>query len=218
MTTSVFQQPDFTTMDAATYKNSIDNSVAVLAETGLAFAPHEMATPGAGITLEAATLPNGTVIAAQDIVGIGAPSVNPRIDRIWFDANSGTVKRQVGTEAASPVPPAVQFGGVLIAQIYLAVPTGPFSITNDMIIDERSFVQTPIASFSGGYMQIVDGDGLLRILIGRGGFDNRVIVRLHTSGTDSKLEIQDSGGGAIMSLDGAGNLKTKGTITPSTTP
>lgn len=218
MTTTVFEQPDFTTMDAASYKNAIDNSVAVLAETGLSFAPHEMATPGAGISLEAATLPNGTVIAAQDITGIGAPSVNPRIDRIWFNSNDGTVHRQVGSESATPVPPTVPFGGVLIAQILLSVPTGIFTITNDMILDERSFVQAPIVTFNGGYLQMVDGDGLLRVLIGRGGFDNRVIIRLHTADGSSKLEIQDSGGGAIMSLDGAGNLKTKGTITPSTTP
>lgn len=213
---SEFQQPDFTTQDAATYKAAIDNSIAVLAETGKQFAPREMSTPGMGISVEAGLLMDGTLIPAQNITGIGAPSTNPRIDRVYFDLNTRTYGRKVGVEAATPVPPALDYGVFPICQIRLEV--GDIAIIYDDITDERTFVMAPIAFLQGGYTSIVDPTGLLRILIGAPGIDHRIIIRTHTADSGSSVLVQNSDGVSVFKVDGAGNVVAKGTITPSGTP
>lgn len=217
MTVTTFKQPSFTTQDAATYKAAIDNSTSALAKTSNAFAPHEMATPGAGITIDAGVLPDGTVIAAQNVTGIGAATTNPRIDRVWFDPKDNTVKRQVGTEAASPVPPTVQFGGILLAQVAIPV-TGSLVITNAMIIDERTFVQPPLVAMVSGYVQMVDPNGYTRMLLGNGATDPRIILRLHTNDGTSKIMFQSADGTNIASIDGTGKMRLKSNLVQNTTP
>lgn len=216
MSVKQFQQPDFTSQTAAQYKANIDSSIEVLGEVGAQFAPRQMATPGMGIACAAGLLMDGTLIAAQNVTGIGAPSANPRIDRIYFDLNTRTYGRKVGTESATPTPPALDYGVFPICQILLTV--GMTTILNSAITDERTFVMAPVAFLAGdGYTSIVGADGLLRIIIGKGGVDHRVIIRLHND-TDAKLQIQNSSGTPVASINASGNIKAAGTITPSTTP
>lgn len=210
-----FQQPDFTGQDAATYKSSIDNSIAMLAQLAKQFAPREMATPALGITVEEGILSDGTHVAAQNVAGIGAPSANPRIDRIYYDMNLRSFQRAVGAEASSPVAPSLPFGSIPIAQIYLTV--GMTAIRNADIMDDRSFMLAPVAFLAGdGYMSIVGADGLLRVIIGKGGVDNRIIFRLHND-IDAKIQIQNSSGTTVAEWDASGNMKIKGTLTENVT-
>jgi hypothetical protein len=215
MTVRKFRQPSFTTDDAATYKKSIDDSIAVAGELATLFAPSEMAAPGMGVTIAAGMDTFGHSVAATNVAGIGAPAANPRIDRIWYDMNTGTYTRTVGTEAAAPVPPAVPFGKFLICDVRLIV--GQTQILNADITDIRSFVMPPYLFGDGGYLNVVDLDGLFRILIGRGGVDNRIIMRMHNNNGSSKIEFQDSGGTAIAFLTDKGVLQF-GKLTVATLP
>lgn len=216
MAVNEFVQPSFTSQDAATYKASIDASIAVMSEVAKQFAPREMGTPGMGIAVEAAILMDGTLVAAQNLTGIGAPTSNPRIDRVYFDMNLRALARSVGTEATSPSAPAIPYGAYPICQISLTV--GMTEILDANIIDERTAVVAPIAFFAGdGYTSIVDAAGLLRIIIGKAGSDNRTILRLHND-TDAKIAIQNSSGVTVASIDASGNIIAAGTITPSGTP
>lgn len=216
MTVAEFTQPDFTTQTAAQYKSAIDNSIAVLAETGRQFAPREMATPGMGIAIEAGLLMDGTVIMGTNVTGIGAPTTNSRIDRIYLDLNDRTYHRVVGTESATPAPPAIPFGVFPICQFTLD--PDDTAILDAMITDERTFVMAPVALIQSGYTSIVDPTGLLRVLIGAPGIDHRIILRTHTADAGSKVIVQNSDGTVVFSVDGAGNVIAKGTITPSGTP
>lgn len=216
MAVSEFTQPDFTTQTAANYKSAIDNAIAVLAETGRQFAPREMATVGMGIAIEAGLLMDGTVIMGTNVTGIGAPTTNPRIDRIYLDLNDRTYHRVVGTESATPAPPALPFGVFPICQ-YILEPDDT-AILDAMITDERTFVMAPVALIQGGYTSIVDPTGLLRILIGKPGVDHRIILRTHTADSGSSVLVQNSDGVSVFKVDGAGNVVAKGTITPSGTP
>lgn len=210
-----FQQPDFTGQDATTYKSSIDNSIAMLAQLAKQFAPREMATPALGITIEEGILSDGTHIAAQNVAGIGAPSASPRIDRIYYDMNLRSFQRVVGAEASSPVAPSLPFGAIPIAQIYLTV--GMTAIRNADIMDDRSFMLAPVAFLAGdGYTSIVGADGLLRVIIGKGGVDHRIIFRLHND-SDAKIQIQNSSGATVAELDASGNIKIAGTLTQNAT-
>lgn len=216
MSVSKFSQPDFTAQDAAAYKTSIDSSIAALAQYAIQFAPTEMATPAMGIQVDAGLMMDGTVLPAQNLTGIGAPSSDPRIDRVYLDINTQTLQRLVGTEAASPTPPPYPIGVFPICQIVFYV--GQTSIVNADIIDERNMISIPVGEVKGAYTQIVDPDHLTRILIGRGGVDNRIIIKTHTSDALSKVVVQDSSGTPIFSIDGAGNVIAKGSITPNGTP
>lgn len=216
MSVKQFTQPDFTSQTAAQYKANIDASIEVLGEVGSQFAPRQMGTPGMGIAVAAGLLMDGAVIAAQNVTGIGAPSANPRIDRIYFDLNTRTYGRKVGTESATPTPPALDYGVFPICQILLTV--GMTTILNSAITDERTFIMAPVAFFAGdGYTSIISPDGLLRIIIGKGGVDNRVIIRLHND-SDAKVQIQNSSGTPVISMNASGVIKAAGTITQSTTP
>lgn len=215
MTVKTFIQPSFTTQDAASYKAAIDNAIAVLSEPARQFAPRQMASPGLGITIEAGSLQDGSVVNAANVTGIGAPASKPRIDRVYFDLNTKVFVRAVGAEATTPVVPAIPFGTYLICQIYMTV--GMTAITNADIIDERTAVFAPLATLVGGYTQITDADGLIRVLIGRGSIDNRIILRLQTNDATSKVYVQNADGTPVFSIDGTGAVRAKGTITPSTT-
>ncbi|CUS06482.1 hypothetical protein FDJ62_gp21 [Acinetobacter phage Loki] len=214
MTVSKFEQPDFTAQDAATYKANIDNSIDVLAQTGKQFAPREMATPAMGVTFEAGLLMDGTVVPAQNLTGIGAPTTNPRIDRVYYDLNLRSFQRVTGTEAATPTPPALPFGVFPVCSIYLVV--GQTAIRNADLTDDRTMIIAPAAFFAGdGYTSIVDAAGLLRMIIGKAGVDNRFITRLHND-TDAKFVIQNSSGADVANVDATGKATFKSYMLTST--
>jgi len=215
MTVSSFVQPNFTTQTATQYKTNIDNSIAVLAEVAGQFAPREAATPAMSVVISDGMLMDGSVISAATVSGIGAPSTNNRIDRIYLDLADKTFKRKNGVEAASPVPPVLDIGVYPICQIL--VRPGAMSLRNSDIIDERTAVTAPIAILKDGYTTLVDPNGLTRILIGKPGFDNRIVVRLHSDDSGSLFELQNSSGVTVATIDATGNLKVKGTITANAT-
>lgn len=68
---------------------------------------------------------------------ITAPVSHPRIDRVVIDKISGTVAVVTGSEATSPVPPAIPAYCCPVAQVLLQ--TSSTSILNNMITDERDF-------------------------------------------------------------------------------
>ena len=212
---STFNQPDFTSQTATQYKANIDNSIAVLAEVGIQLAPRPTNPPTMGVMFEAGTLSTGEIIPPHLESGIGAPSVHPRIDRIYFNVALKTFLRIVGSESATPSPPAIPMGSIPLCQVHFVV--GQTAILHADITDERTAVVAPVAVYDNGYSVIVDPDGLTRILIGRPGFDHRTIIRLHTDDAGSSLTVQNASGQPIFSIDGAGNVKAKGGITPNAT-
>ncbi len=133
--------PNFTNQTASVYKANIDAGFAVLDRLAWAFAPHEQDVgspqPDMTLRLEAGAIFDGTLteVAAQDTAIIAAPSVDPRIDRVVIDRQSGAVSVVTGTEAASPIPPALPAGKVPVAQVALAV--SQTEIVNADITDER---------------------------------------------------------------------------------
>lgn len=203
MTVAIFTQPAFTAQDAASYKANIDNSMLVAGEIVRQFAPREMAVLGMGVTIEAGTLIDGVTIPATSITGIGAPTVNPRIDRVYFDMNTRLFVRLVGVEAVAPVAPAYPLGVYPIAQLYFAV--GDTLLTNANIIDDRAMIIVPAAYMRGdAYTTIVDAAGLTRILIGKAGIDNRVIVRMQQNDGSARFEIQQSDGTVTCAITDKG--------------
>ena len=141
MTVPTFVQPDRSSDSGAQYPANIDAAIAVLARVGQAFAPHEQSTPDMTVRLDAGHIYNPvaqtiTEVAAQSTGAITAPSVDPRIDRIVVDQSTGVVSVVGGTEAASPVAPAIPAGKFPVAQVSLL--TSTTEITNSIITDERN--------------------------------------------------------------------------------
>lgn len=138
MTVGTWQTQDFQTQSGTVYKTALDNNVIVGKRIVDAFAPHAKATPDMSVVVDAGYIfVNQTLTekAQQTISSIPAPSANPRIDRIVIDYNSGDVSRLAGTEAASPVAPAIPEGKLPCCQVALVV--SQTSITNANITDER---------------------------------------------------------------------------------
>ena len=213
MTVSTLSLPNFTQNDAATYKTNIDATLA--AHNGVAggLAPSAMTSPAMAVMFQPATLPDGTVIAAQSLSGIGAPSAHPRIDRLYLDLNDRQIKRAVGAEADSAVAPSIPLGSYPIASVRLTV--GMTAITNSDIVDDRPSCSSTACEIRGdGYTSIVDPDGLMRVSVGKTASDPRIVVKLHTAGT---LEIQDSNGAKIGVIDDKGNLSIAGKLTENAT-
>lgn len=121
------------------YKDNIDKTLRVHDEVAGNFAPHEAATPAMTIVLDAGKIQNGTtltVVAQQTTTTITAPVTNPRIDRIVIDSTTGVYSIVAGTEAVSPVAPAIPADKISVAQVYLVV--SQTSILNADITDERA--------------------------------------------------------------------------------
>ncbi len=138
MTVATYQQTDFTTQDATTYKAALDGNSSVLARLAAAFAPSQQATPNMTVAVGAGAVMvwgNVVPIAAQSTGAIAAPVANPRIDRMVIDAGNGVIATVTGMESATPTAPAIPSGFLPIAQVLLA--PGATSITNAMITDER---------------------------------------------------------------------------------
>ncbi len=134
--------PDFTSQTAAAYKANIDSGFAVADRLAWAFAAHEQDVgspqPDMTVRLEAGAIFDGTTlteVAEQDTAVFTAPTTNPRIDRVVIDRGTGVVSVITGSEAPSPVAPAITAGKVPVAQIALVV--GQTTITNSDITDER---------------------------------------------------------------------------------
>lgn len=146
MTVATFTQPDFTTQDAATYKSSLDASIAVMAQVGGMFACHQShpSTPNMTVKVDAGRLFAGgavTSVAQQTSGTITAPVGNPRIDRVCIHSSTGVAVVVTGTAAGSPTAPAIPAGYLPCAQI--ALTTSTTAITDGIITDERSLVPAP---------------------------------------------------------------------------
>lgn len=137
---SKFVQPDSTTQTGTTYKGSIDAAVAVLAEQAAQFAINAQDTPNLTVAMRAGRIAqaNGTTlaVAAQNSAALTAPATNPRNDVVYYDATTGAIGVAAGTEAASPVDPAIPANKVQAARIRWTV--GMASIANSAIDDLRS--------------------------------------------------------------------------------
>lgn len=135
-------QPKYSGTGAQTgtaYPLAIDAAIAAASRLAWAFAPHEQSTPDMTMRLEAGFVRYGSTaseVAAQSTAAFTAPAANPRIDRVVIDRRTGVVSIVIGTEAASPMPPAVPAGTRRIAQVLLQ--TSSIAITNSMITDERT--------------------------------------------------------------------------------
>lgn len=139
MTVSTFVQPDRTTQSGAQYPANIDASMAVVAQIAGQFAPHEQAVPNMTVRVDAGRMfVSGALVlvAAQSTGTITAPAVNPRIDRVVLDVNTGAVSVLTGVEAASPAPPAIPGGKFPCAQVLLQISSTV--ITNSMVTDDRA--------------------------------------------------------------------------------
>lgn len=141
MGVATFVQSNYSTMSGTAYPLTIDGDFAVAKRFVDAFAPHEAASPNMTILLDAGPLYNVstavlTEVAQQTTATITAPTTHPRIDRIVVDTVTGTYARVAGTEASSPVAPAIPAGKFPVAQILLQ--TSSIFIANSMITDERA--------------------------------------------------------------------------------
>lgn len=144
MTVNTFLQPDAATQNGAAYKGAIDASIAAMARTAAAFAPHAQSTPVMTVRLDAGVLWDGatrTEVAAQDTGTITAPAANPRSDIVYIDAGDGTVGVATGSEAAEPADPALSANQVPVARINLTV--GMTEITNADLDDLRPVALLP---------------------------------------------------------------------------
>lgn len=145
----LLELPDFTdplqAADSSRYKANIDNAAAVYNPVAGAFHPYAAAIPDMTISVGAGTVQFAIFPITQPIQNtttIVAPSVNPRIDRAVIDSLTGILSVITGAEAASPLPPALPFGKIAIAQI--ALQTSTTSISDGLITDERVSSYTTI--------------------------------------------------------------------------
>lgn len=155
MTTYTYVDPQ---PSGGTFPTLAADDIRVMSRIAAAFAAHETLNGGMTsmtVTVDAGALFIGgtlTEVAQQTSGTITAPTTNPRIDRVVIDRTTGALQIVTGTEAASPVAPAVPSGTLPIARIALA--TSTTAITNALITDERI---SPSAS--GGSV----GRGLLNV-------------------------------------------------------
>ena len=131
----------------------------MIGSIGAQFRAHEADTPDMTVVVDAGRVQNGvtlTEVAQQATATITAPTTNPRIDRVVIDNVTGVVSVIAGTEAASPVAPALTAGKIAVTQVLLQ--TATVAITNGMITDERNiytsvtYIGTPI-SVSGAEIE-----------------------------------------------------------------
>lgn len=138
---STYVQPDYTAQSGSTYKAAIDGAAAVHHRLAGPFAPHAQTTPDMTVAVDAGHLWSGsatTDVAAQSSATITAPTTNPRNDLIVIDRSTGAVSVVAGTEAASPVDPAVPAGKHPVGRARLTV--GMTEITNADLDDIRATV------------------------------------------------------------------------------
>jgi hypothetical protein len=130
--------PDNTSQNGAAYKSNLDNAIVAGARIDQAFLPQAQTTPNMTVRVLAGALLNGTTlteVAAQNTGTIVAPVTNPRIDRVVLNPATGALQVVTGTEAVSPVAPAIPADRLPLCRFQLA--TSTTQITNAMIVDER---------------------------------------------------------------------------------
>jgi hypothetical protein len=130
--------PDSTAQDWATWRSGLDGAVVAGARIDQAFLPQAQDTPNMTVRVLAGALLNGTTlteVAAQNTGTIVAPVTHPRIDRVVLNPATGAIQVVTGTEAASPVAPAIPAERLPLCRFQLA--TGTAAISNPMIVDER---------------------------------------------------------------------------------
>jgi len=139
MGTAQYAVSNFTVDDPSTIKAKIDGNSEVLRRVGSAYQCYANTPAAMNVKVAAgAILPFGSLVenAIQTSSTITAPAGNPRIDRVVIDSITGVMSVVTGTEAASPVAPAIPAGKLPVAQIALTVGMG--NIPNTAITDERS--------------------------------------------------------------------------------
>jgi len=210
------EPPDLTTDTAAEYKVKIDSSIRGLADVVTAFAPSQNDPVGMSVVVNQGYLFDGSLIGPLEVTGIGAPSTGQRIDIIYLDINQRTLTRITGAESASPTtaatPPAIPRGKLPICQI-LFVPTDTF-ISNAMLTDIRPVYDGGLIYTESGFTFVTDPEGIYRIAIS-GSFDKQIRLRMHTADGTSKIQFRNSSDAVVGDIDGLGNLRMAGTITPS---
>lgn len=112
-------------------------SAEIVLQAANQFAVHEQASPNLTVRMEAGIIfkPDRTfsAIAAQSSSALSAPSTNPRKDIVYYDATSGAIGVATGTEAGSPVDPAIPANKIPRRRINWIV--GMTTITNDKLDD-----------------------------------------------------------------------------------
>lgn len=138
MTIPAYTRPDNTTQTGTAYKANLDAAATLAERLGLSFLAQAQTSPNMTVrVLAGALLVAGAPVevAAQNTGTITAPATNPRIDRVVIDAATGAVSVVTGTEAGSPVAPAIPAGKLPVARIALA--TSTTQITASLLTDER---------------------------------------------------------------------------------
>ena len=205
-------QPDNTTQSGSVYKAAIDDSVAVLAEIGQDFAPHQSTVADLNVLIDAGKgiKADGTLVQqSQQSIAFTAPVTNPRIDRIVIDMLTLVASRIAGTEAASPTAPAITAGKLPCAQVSLSV--GQTQITNINITDERTaFVQYKThktegsAQNSGSVVVLDTGTVICTLDLGTVSLSDRILVTATINSTKgasagmTEFFIQKSSGTAVV--------------------
>jgi hypothetical protein len=203
MSVSTFVQTDSDSQAVNIYPPLIDGDFSVLTRLGVAFAPHENATPDMTVALDAGHIFNGTIlteVGAQSTASLSPPTTYGRIDRVVVDRMTGIVSVVTGTESTSPTPPSIPVGSVPIAQVELQPSMA--TITNDLITDERDLagLGTPagvsgllniqVFSASGTYTPTAGTTKIVVEVQGAGGSGGG------TAATTSSTGAASSGGGS----------------------
>lgn len=208
-----YTQPNNTTQSGSTYKAAIDDGMAVLAEIGQDFAPHQSTVADLNVLIDAGKgiKADGTLVEqSQQSIAFTAPTVNPRIDRIVIDMLTLVASRIAGTEAASPTAPAITAGKLPCAQVSLSV--GQTQITNINITDERTgLVQYKNHKAEGsaensGSVTVVDtGTSIQTLDLGTVSISDRILVGAYVNASkagasgQTEFGIRKSSGTAVIS-------------------
>lgn len=221
MTVAAYNAPNNTTMDAATYKGSIDGAFAVLCEIGQDFAPHQTAPTGMAVMCDAGTLmsPSGALVqqAMQTSSAITAPASGyARIDRMVINAATGALSIVTGTPATgTPAPPAIPVGFLPCAQVSLSSSTAV--ITNNLITDERTAFVSGAAMTSAANNVVLGFNALSAVLTGT----NNTVVGVGagaaiTTGSNNVCVGENSGNDAMVSLTTQSNTVVLGNNSTTT--
>lgn len=179
MSVKSFTQPDSTVQSAASYPGILDAAASVFMRLADNFAPHAQTVPDFTVALDPGHVMSGQTPVeqgAQSTGTISMPVTNPRIDRIVIDDSTGAVSVVTGTEAASPVPPAIPVGKSPVAQVLLQ--TTSTAITNAMLADERDFSNVGLAGGALINVQIFTSSGTYTPTAGT----SKVIVEVQAGG------------------------------------
>ncbi len=195
MTTGDPRIPDRAVLSGPAWVAQAESNALVDKRLSWAFAPHAGSSPpNMQVFLKAGAIVIGNVItelALQNTANITAPSSDPRIDRIVIDQITGIVEVVTGSEAASPVPPAVPVGKLPIAQVSLL--TSTTEITNTDLTDERVFglSNNPLSTFFEGIDTTPVANAESNFNHGLGGIPLLVVTVMQCKTTDLGFAVDD---------------------------